>query len=78
MIDLDKLELEFQCPHCDFYNPYWFKQACLRDVIICRGCKGNIQLDDNMNECRKVTRSIRQSLDELENEINKLNITIKV
>ena len=25
----------------------------LRDVVICRGCKANIQLDDGMNSVRR-------------------------
>lgn len=48
-INIDKFEVEVDCPRCGFANPIWLRQARLRDVVICRGCKANIQLDDSMN-----------------------------
>ena len=51
--NLDKIEVEVECPRCGFGNPVWLRQARLRDVVICRGCKANIQLDDGMNTVRK-------------------------
>ena len=61
-IDLDKVEVEIECPQCQFYNPVLLKQARLRDVIICRGCKANIQLDDSMNTVRKARQSVQRAL----------------
>ena len=78
MISIDDYKVDFKCPHCGFYNYFLFKQARLRDVIICRGCKANIRLDDNMNECRKVSKSIRRELAEIENTLNNLNFTIMI
>ena len=74
MINIDNETIEFPCPCCGFYNAIFFKQARLRDVIICRGCKSNIQLDDQMNECRKAERTIRKSIQELEETLRKMNI----
>jgi len=76
MIDIDKFQLEFQCPKCNFWNTFLFKQARLRDTIICQGCKANIRLDDQMNECRKVRRSLKRALNELEQTIESLSSTI--
>ena len=78
MINLDKHEIEFPCPKCGFYNKIWLKQACLRDVIICRGCKINIQLDDQMNETKKAIRSIKRTTRELEETINKLSFNFEI
>jgi len=78
MISIDKETIEFPCPSCGFYNAIFFKQAILRDVTICRGCKSNIQLDDYMNECRKAEHSIRKCIQELEKSLGKLNIEIKI
>ena len=64
-INLDKIEVKVNCPRCQFSNPIWLKQARLRDVIICRGCKANIQLDDSMNTVRKGVRSFHRALDQL-------------
>src|SRR5271157_6432148 len=72
-INLDKLEVEVDCPRCKFPNPIWLKQARLRDVIICRGCKANIQLDDSMNTVRKGVRSVHQALDQLHEQIESIN-----
>ena len=78
MINFDKHEIEIQCPECSFYNPIWLKQARLRDVIICRGCKSNIQLDDQMNETRKAIRSMRKAIAELEKTIKGLSFEIRI
>jgi len=77
VIDIGKHTFEVPCPRCSFYNPFYFHQAVVRDVIICRGCKGNIQLDDHMNECQKAHRAIRRAFRELEQEINKLNSALR-
>ena len=69
MIGLDNQTIEFACPRCGFYNPIFFKQARLRDAIICRGCKINIRLDDQMNECRKAVRAINRAVRELEKSL---------
>ncbi len=69
MINFDNMEVEIQCPKCRFYNPISLKQARLRDVVICRGCKVNIRLDDQMNETRKAVRSMRSA--------RKLGISVK-
>jgi len=78
MINIDNETIEFPCPHCGFYNAIFFKQARLRDVIICRGCKSNIQLDDQMNECRKVQRAFRRAMQELGKTLKNLNIKINI
>lgn len=72
-MDLDAFEVEVDCPRCGFYNPVWLKQARVRDVVICRGCKANIHLDDNMNTIRKARRSIRRQMDRLRRQIESLN-----
>lgn len=76
MINLDKVELDFECPKCGFHNSFFFRDARLRDVIICRGCKANVQLDDHMNECRKARREVAKAMRELEAAISSLNKTI--
>ena len=72
-INLDKHEVEVTCPRCHFANPIWLKQARLRDVIICRGCKANIQLDDSMNTVRQGIRSVQRALDQLHDQFVSIN-----
>lgn len=77
-MDIGKHTIEIECPKCRFLNPIYFKQARLRDVIICRGCKSNIQLDDQMNECRKAIRCVNKSIRELEKSFLNQKITISL
>lgn len=72
-MDIDRFEVEIDCPGCSFANPVWLGQARLRDVVICRGCKGNIQLDDSMNTVRKARHSIRRSMRELREALGRLS-----
>lgn len=76
VIDLDRFEFEVECPQCGFATKIFYRDARLRDVLICRGCKANIQLDDRMNECRKAKRQIDAAMRELESSIASLNTTI--
>ena len=55
---LDHADLEATCPRGGFYNRFYFRQARLQDVIICRGCKGNVRLDDHMNQCQNTARMV--------------------
>lgn len=77
---IDKImdsELELECPNCGFYNPFTLKQAKLRDVIICRGCKMNIKLLDHMNEVRKSQRRINKKISDLENVLSDFELEVK-
>jgi hypothetical protein len=72
-IRVDTFEVEVECSRCHFANPVWLKQARLRDVVICRGCKSNIQLDDSMNSVRKAHHSIRRAMDQLRETVARIN-----
>lgn len=75
---IDNAEVSAPCPRCEFENPFTLKQARLRDIIICRGCKANVHLDDQMNECKKAVRNIERALNELTDSIKGLNLTIEL
>ena len=79
MIDLDYLDLKVDCPRCGFSNGFRFRQARLRDVIICRGCHRNISLDDSLNTCRKARAQIQRAMDALVSSLNSIgDIVIKL
>lgn len=69
-MDLDRVTIEIECPQCGFFGHIDFKQARLRDVVICRGCKASIRLDDNMNECRKARSALSAAIAELERSLS--------
>ena len=54
------------------------KQAKVRDVVICRGCKAVIRLDDYMNECRVALRRIKAVLQDFRESVKSLNFDIKL
>jgi hypothetical protein len=76
MLNLDRIEFDLSCPLCRFQNGIFYRQARLRDVVICRGCKANIQLDDQMNECRKARRQVNQAMADLERSLAAFSKTI--
>jgi hypothetical protein len=73
---IDFAEVEIPCPRCQFANSIWLRQARLRDVVICRGCKSNIQLDDHMNEVRIGERATRQAMNDLARSLGSMKLTI--
>ena len=72
-LNIDSFEVEIECPHCVFFNQIWIKQARLRETIICRGCKNNIRLDDNMNTVRKARRRLLEQFNQLKRQIDRIN-----
>ena len=65
-LSIDTAELDIPCPRCRFFNEVTIKQARTRDVVICRGCKGNIRLDDHMNQVRTAERQLCESISALD------------
>jgi hypothetical protein len=54
--------IEIECPNCKFYTRIVFLEVILRDVVICRGCKFTLRLDDHMNECRLAMKKTDEAL----------------
>ena len=77
---IDRARIQFPCPRCSFHNDATIKHIRLRDVLICRGCKANIQLEDQMNTVRVAERRIRKSIEELSESLKDLStiLTIKL
>lgn len=79
MIEIDTLSADIQCPSCHFSNTVTLKQIRLRDVVICRGCKANIRLEDHLNTARKTVRSVQRAMRELEEQLKRIGtITIRL
>ena len=65
MFDLDKFEIEVPCPGCGFYEPVTLKQIRLDDVVICRGCKANLRLIDQMHQVANARRQLAAAMQRL-------------
>lgn len=75
---LDNTPLSVPCPECEFENDFTFKQARLRDVLICRGCNRNLQLDDQMNECKKAARQVEALMNKFARSLSGRGIKITI
>ena len=75
MINIDTLSLDIQCPLCRFSNTVALKQIRLRNVVICRGCKANIKLEDHLNTVSKTIRSFRRTMGEIEDQLRRIGTT---
>jgi len=75
---IDNARISAECPKCKFQNTFTMKQTRLCDMIICRGCKSNVRLDDPMNECRNAARRTERAIAKLRGSLKNLNLTLKI
>lgn len=79
MLDIDSYTIDIQCPRCRFHNSVTIKQVRLEDVVICRGCKANIQYRDHMRSTHKAVQDLRRQLRQLEQRMAQpIKISIKL
>ena len=78
MFDLDKEKVQGQCEICGFWYECTIKQARLDDVLICRGCKANLQLRDRMGTVKQSVRRIRRAMANLSRSLGSLEIKIEL
>ena len=77
-IDLDRHRIRIECPQCHFPARPFFRQVKHRDVLVCGGCKSNIQLVDHLGSYRKGERKMRRALEELTSSLKNLKLTIRL
>lgn len=78
MFDLDCAIFPIECRKCNFLNSVTVRQVRLHDVVICRGCKSNIQLVDHMGTVSNARDAIRNSLREMVGSLSRtLNVTLR-
>ena len=65
-------EIEFPCSKCGFYNPATLRQVISGDVVICRGCKSSVQLDDHLNSIRRTVGETDALMQDLIGTIRRL------
>lgn len=74
MLNLSKEKIKINCPSCDFINYVTIKQIIIKYVLICRGCKNNIKLEDHFNTYKKALFSIQKTFEELKTKFGKITI----
>lgn len=78
MFDLDSHEIEIQCPACSFFGRVRLCDVRLRGLHICRGCKGNIRLDDHKDELRKARKQLAGLLKGISPKVLAMNKKINI
>ena len=73
MFKLDDHRIDIRCPSCDFSNTVRLKQVRVRDVVICRGCKANIRLQDHLSTTKRAIRAFRRAMMELEEQLARIS-----
>jgi len=73
---LDKQTIEIDCAECGFYNYPTVKQIRLNDVLICRGCKINLQLVDHMGGLTRTVKAIDKAISSLLQKPFKITIRL--
>lgn len=77
MFDLRHVSFDIECPKCRFRNAIFFRQVVLRDVVICRGCKRSLQLDDYQNTARIAHRRLRHAVNDLVGSLRSLSFKLE-
>jgi len=49
-----------------------------RDVLICRGCKSNVRLEDHMNSARASVSRANKALERLAETMKNLSFTLRI
>jgi hypothetical protein len=75
-MDLDPVEIDIECPRCSFYNVATIQQIRLNDVLICRGCKSNLQLIDHMASVTNARKRIMKAIGDLGKSLGKITLRI--
>lgn len=69
MSELDHLRFSFPCPSCSFLNEATIRDARTGGRVICRGCKGMIQLCDSSGAVKKGRKRFDKAIASLRQEI---------
>lgn len=77
IIDLDRQRIRICCPKCEFPVQPFFRQVKNRDVLVCGGCKANIQLVDHLGSYRKAQRKVQAAIDQLTNTLKSTKLNIR-
>ena len=60
--NLDRCEVEIECPICRLHSWVRLGEIRRRDFLICRGCHANILLEDHLGSLQKIIRTIEKKL----------------
>ena len=64
--DLDRHQIEVQCPVCLLHMWVNLGEFRRRDFVICRGCHANILLEDHLGQVHRSVRDFEQMLKGME------------
>lgn len=62
--NLDRKELELECPVCKLHNWTNLGQIRRRDYLVCRGCHSSILLEDHMSQIHRFIRQFKRQFED--------------
>jgi transposase-like protein len=63
--DLDRHEIEIDCPICKLSNWVKIGEIRRRDYVVCRGCHANLLLEDHLGQVQRFTQEFEHLFKEL-------------
>ncbi len=76
-MDISNQKIEFECPNCHSKVPITLGQAEKEEIVVCPGCKKNIQLRDKDGSVSQSRHDIEKGIKDLQEEIKKINKNLK-
>ncbi|TNF24097.1 MAG: hypothetical protein EP329_25925 [Deltaproteobacteria bacterium] len=64
-LGLDRVEQEATCPRCRLRTPFFLRDVRLGRVLVCKGCKANLQLNDYLGSYQEMRNRLRRQMREL-------------
>lgn len=77
-LSLGKQRIVIECPNCGFPTRVLLRQVVHREVLVCGGCKNNIQLVDQLASIRRAERQLQKSVDQLAGSLGNTTFTIRI
>lgn len=76
-MDISNKKIEFECPNCHSKVSITLEQAEKEEIVVCPGCKKNIQLSDKDGSVKQSKHDIEKGIKDLQEEIKKINKNLK-
>jgi Zn finger protein HypA/HybF involved in hydrogenase expression len=72
MFDIRKSMVEIPCSECNYKNKVSLEDIAKEKTIICGGCKKQIKLTDGEKSTKKIIKSVKNNISNLDNTIKRI------
>jgi len=71
-LGLDRISMDATCPRCQLQTPFFLRDVRLGRVLVCRGCRVNIALNDYLGGYERTRKRLTRSMDDLVKTLSRL------